>query len=146
MEIEGNGPKRAKKMPKKPVLAAVEEVSDGDIAEFDQEVARSTQAMTQVIKELVGFQDLDNSGTEQGTGRSVEGSMTNTATHSTGIQDAKMIIVNMYTHVQHITSAAIPSSNVLDRSPVMIGSNISVQTHNPSNCNGLLLEGNQLDF
>ena len=74
-------------------------------------MAGNTQAVTQAIKELVGFQDLDNSGIEQGKGRSVEGPMKNTASHSTGSQDVKMTDVNTYTNAQHVTSAPIPFSN-----------------------------------
>ena len=66
MEMEGSLPKRAKKMLKKTVPAAVEQASDGDSSELEQEVAGSTQVITQAIKELVGFQDLDSSGIEQG--------------------------------------------------------------------------------
>ena len=73
MESESSVPKRAKKMLKKTVLAAVEQASDGDGSELEQEVAGSTQVVTQAIKELVGFQDLDSSGIEQGKGRSLEG-------------------------------------------------------------------------
>ena len=70
-----------------------------------REVAGNTKVVTQAIKELLGFQDLDNSGTEQGKGRSVEGPMTNTASHSTGSQDVKRTDVITYTNAQHVTSA-----------------------------------------
>ena len=39
MEMEGSVPKRAKKTPKNPVPAVVEQVSDGDNSELEQEVA-----------------------------------------------------------------------------------------------------------
>ena len=57
-----------------------------------------------------------------------------------------MTDVNTYTNAQCVTSAAIPFSNVLDRKPVMMGSSKKCLQHNPNNCNGFLLVGNQLDF